>query len=287
MAEEKEVQLDDLSDEELDKQIEEMDNEETEEVETEDVDTETVETEEEETEESPEEDKRFSGKSKEDVEKSYFNLQRKLGEQANEIGELRKAQKELMEKLEKGEPEEEPYDPEKWADLVVTDPQAASDYYYEKYVVPKQSAQMAAQRQQEEQASLEARQKEITTKQIQAFDEFTKQEEFKDLSEEELGEYAKFLSTSSRPGKEGYYTVEDLKQRYYWFNPKAAKAAAGKEVLNAIEDDAPKVRTLSKAKTKTVKSENKFKDVSNILDAENIAEDMTDDELNKAIAEMD
>lgn len=291
-----------MTDEELDNEInglgeddnaeestEEPEAEETEEQELEEAITEEdAQEESSDEEETSNEDKRFENASKDDVIKSYNELNTLIGKQGRELGELRKQlEAAQLKKEEPPEPEEEPYDPDMYVELLATDPAKATQYQYEKFILPQIERGQAEKKKQDEEQAQQARIAEITQKQTEAFEEFGKLDEFKNIDEKEALAFAEFLRNNTLPGKKGYYDVEDLKTKYGWFNPKAGQAAAAKKVLDAVEENAPVVKTLGNAKNAKSKSTKAFKSVDNVIDAAREAEGYTDEELDKLITEMD
>ncbi len=298
--------LDQMEVEDLDKMLDKALDEEsetTEEVEeiTEEKQSEEVEEEQEQSEESSGEelDKRFEGKPKEEVIRSYKELEKKLGQQGAELGELRKQLQELQQLKEQKElgttqetvetQEEEKFDPEKWQELLAEEPLAAAQYYMEKYVLPEQrrieQKRMEAQRQ----AEMAKKQQELLEKQATAFEQFANEVTKRmGLTEEELNAYANFLANYSKPDpKKGYYDVEDLKKRYFWYKPEKLQAEAAKKMLETVEEQAPKVQTLGGVQNAKTKSPDPFKDVHDLVEAEKLAENYSPEELEQLLDQME
>ena len=289
--EEKEESLEEDK-EELEKEMEETESEE----ESKEDSTEEETQESEESEESSKEDKRFEGKTKEDVEKSYHELEKLYQKQANELGNSRKSQQKIddlekrIEELSKSKeevPVREQFDPDKYSQLLIDDPAEAARYYHELYIVPKEEERAANIQAQKDAEQAEKVQQENIHKTLKSFEEFFELDEFKEIGQEEGNKFGSFIRETIQPPKSGYFTVDDLKKAYSWFNPEKAIVTAKKEVLKKVEDAAPEVKTISAASGAKVKSTSMPKGLNAQEMAEWAEQNMTTEEMEKMLDEAE
>jgi len=300
----------DLTDEQLDEQIEQMidgDEEETSEEpvednseeESEDSDEsrseeekvisdleeeseaeEPEEQEESEDEEEPSEELMF--KSQRDAEKSYQNLLILQKRQATELGEIRK---QLAEKKETSPTSEENelsnLSNDDLAELVITDPAKAVEVMQEQIM-----RKMAEQ--QQTQVERERRAKMISDSEA-AIDEFFKQDAYKNMDDAQQEAFFGFIKKHHNTNEA--LTVKDLTDYHKWMNydtnlEQAQINARGKTIKD-LNDASPKVKTLSNAAGSKAKGKPQIKEGMTREQVQAIAEQMDDEELTRRIEALD
>lgn len=265
--------------EELEKEIESDDSEKTQESETETVD---------------ETDKRFKDKTKEDVEKSYRELEQLYKRQGNELGDLRKVAskiEELEKRLEVSKPPEEGdevpvFDGEEYSQLLVENPTEAAKYLWERHTLPQLQEYEKLKEDKLNEQQTQQREKENIQKQNDSFKEFFDMDEFKDMDEVEGNKFGVFLRENVRLPKQGYFSKDDLIRAYSWFNPERQILEVKKKTIQQMEDAAPEVATLTGGKDAKGKAPKVPE--GDMFDVADWAEDnLSPEEIEKRIKEMD
>jgi len=207
----------------------------------------------------------------------YEGLTPKLNQQAEEIRELKEK---LEGKKEVAIDQDEIFDPEKWRDLLDSNPQEASDYYYKSYIKPQMTQENAIATQESEIANAQN----LTVKSIS---EFSKLDEVVKVMEgkPELGDaFGKFLTSQVQAPRTGF-KVEDLQKAWKWFRHEEVitetKEQAKRDTIQQLNDANPDVITLTNAKDSKAIGNNLKK--MNREQAAELGNSMSDEELNKLL----
>lgn len=297
----------DLSDEDLQKQISEKidGNEEESEVEPQeeeesteepkadesdeeveiDLEEETESAESEETEETTDEEetsKKYTFKDQDEAEKSYQSLLELQKRQATELGEIRK---QLAKREELPTPDEETghedLSDDDLAELIISDPTKAVS------AIREQIKRDIASEQKVE-TEREKNAKRIDDSEV-AIDEFFKMDDYKDMDDDTQKTFFSFIANHHNINKA--VTVQDLKNYYNWMNydkniELASKNARGK-AIDDITSSSPKLKTLSSAKNAKAKGKPEIKEGMTREQVEQIAEGMSEEELEKQIEALE
>ena len=231
--------------------------------------------------ESVKHDSRF--KNQDDAEKSYFELQKLYGKQAQELGELRKEVSALktVPRQQEQQATEPEITPEQLADLWVDNPQLAMEYVTAKAV---ERMQMQTREQQEA-----ARRDEAIQKTNDALVSFVESRQ-DTMQEKDFNEFAEFLRDNVKTPKAGYYTKEDLDRAYGWWKGQDILREnvenAKRDVLRKVSDASPKVKTLSTAANAKATGKPDLTKARDRYEVENIASGMSNDELDEALSKI-
>lgn len=223
----------------------------------------------------------------EDTNQNYKARYEGLTPKFNEVTEENRKLKERLDALESKIPdkkEDEPvvFDPEKYRDMMDTNPTEASKYYYEHYVKP-QLQQENAQRERE--TSLQ-RAQETTVRSVQ---EFGQLEEVQKVMQDkpELGDaFGKYLREEVQIPGNGF-TVDDLKRHWKRFRVDdlivEKTEEAKRDVISKLNSANPETITLTNAKD-SKSSKTDLKKMNRNTAAE-FGESLEDEDLDKLLDE--